>query len=83
MAIPKPFSRVILMNGTPIVLPADLPREEMAAWADFLTIEMDRLEGVALRIATGETAAIAEIDRSRDSTYRPQTAPDHSNSKAA
>jgi len=83
MVIPKPFSQVILISGTPMVLPLDLPRENMAAWADFLTVEMERLEGIALRIAIGETAAIAEIDRSHDSTYQPQTPPDHSITKAA
>ena len=83
MVIPKPFSRVILITGTPMLLSLELPRENMTVWADFLTVEMERLEGIALRIAAGDDAATKEIDRSGDAAYRPQTLPDRSNAKAA
>ncbi|MDA1232053.1 MAG: lysophospholipid acyltransferase family protein [Planctomycetota bacterium] len=72
MAIPKPFSKVILIAGTPIPVPPDLPREEMTAWAEFVSLEMGRLEQIATRIQNGDVAAIDEIDRRADSTYRPQ-----------
>jgi lysophospholipid acyltransferase (LPLAT)-like uncharacterized protein len=72
MAIPKPFSKVILIAGTPIRVPIDLPREEMMAWAEFVSDEMARLELLAQRIQRGDTTASGEIGRSSDSGYRPQ-----------
>lgn len=83
MVIPKPFSSVILIAGTPIVLSSDLPREEMLSWSEFLSGEMNRLEQLALRIAASDDTAAAEIDRSSDPTYRPQPKPELSISKAA
>ena len=73
MAIPKPFSSVILIAGTPITVPIDLPREEMLAWADFVSHEMARLELLAERIRQGDTKATSEIDRSSDPGYRPHS----------
>lgn len=72
MAIPKPFSKVILIAGTPIAVPVDLPREEMVAWAQLVSDEMARLELLAERLERGDTTASGEIDRSSDPEYRPQ-----------
>lgn len=83
MAIPKPFSRVILIAGTPITLPPELPREEMTMWAEFVSAEMARLELIALRMQNGDAAAADEIDRTADPTYRPLSQPESSTSKAA
>jgi lysophospholipid acyltransferase (LPLAT)-like uncharacterized protein len=71
MVIPKPFSKVILIAGTPIVVPADLPRENMTLWADFVSTEMDRLERIAQRILAGDASAVDEIDRTADPGYLP------------
>ena len=49
MLIPKPFSKVLLITGTPIRLPDNLPRENMAAWAALLQSEMERLDEIAKR----------------------------------
>lgn len=75
MAIPKPFSKVVLIAGTPITVPVDLPREEMTAWAEFVSNEMARLELLAERIQRGESSALEEIDRRSDPEYRPQSRP--------
>ena len=72
MAIPKPFSKVTLIAGTPIAVPMDLPRDEMMAWAEFVSSEMARLELLAERIQRGDATAPDEIDRSSDLEYRPQ-----------
>jgi len=73
MAIPKPFSKVILIAGTPMTVPIDLPREEMMAWAEFVSDEMARLERLAERIQRADATASCEIDRSSDPGYRPHS----------
>jgi len=83
MAIPKPFSKVILIAGTPITVPGDLPREEMAMWAEFVSAEMARLELIALRMQNGDAAAADGIDRTADPAYRPRSQPVSSTSAAA
>ena len=83
MVIPKPFSKIILIAGTPIIVPPELPREEMAIWADFVHSEMARLELIAQRLQAGETSAADEIDRTADPEYRPQSQANESASRAA
>jgi lysophospholipid acyltransferase (LPLAT)-like uncharacterized protein len=61
MILPKPFSRVLLIAGTPVTVPEDLPREQMAAWANSLQKEMDRLDTLSRRIIAGDDTAVAEI----------------------
>jgi hypothetical protein len=72
MIIPKPFSRVVLIAGTPLVVPEETPREDLAAWADLLQSEMSRLESVGQQILSGDRSAVNTIDRTNDPTYRPQ-----------
>ncbi|MFM7831341.1 MAG: lysophospholipid acyltransferase family protein, partial [Planctomycetaceae bacterium] len=57
LAIPKPFSRAILISGSPIEVPEDVPREQFAAWSNLLTDEMQRLEVLAARICAGDESA--------------------------
>ena len=83
MAIPKPFSKVILIAGTPITVPPELPREEMAMWAEFVNAEMGRLELIARRLQQGDVAAANEIDRTTDPQYWPRSQPESSASAAA
>jgi lysophospholipid acyltransferase (LPLAT)-like uncharacterized protein len=61
MILPKPFSKVLLIAGTPVSVPEDLPRDQMAVWADSLQKEMDRLDALSRRIIDGDTSAAAEI----------------------
>jgi len=75
MLIPKPFSKVLLITGTPIQLPDDLPREEMAAWAGLLQSEMERLDTIAHRMIAGDESASALIDRTGDPRYWPESVP--------
>ena len=83
MTIPKPFSKVILIAGTPITVPPELSREEMATWAEFVNTEMGRLELIALRLQQGDAAAADEIDRTADPAYQPRSRPNNSTSAAA
>ena len=71
MVIPKPFSRVVLIAGTPLVIPEETPREELRAWADLLKLEMSRLETIGQKILSGDRSAPNAIDRTNDPTYRP------------
>lgn len=64
MIIPKPFSTVLLIAGTPITIPEDLPREAMGECADFLQEEMNRLQDIAGRMIAGDAAAASSINRS-------------------
>ena len=73
MAIPKPFSNVVLIAGTPIEVPIDLPRVEMLAWAEFVSDEMARLELLAERIQHADANAAGDIDRSSDPGHRPRS----------
>lgn len=66
MLIPKPFSQALLIAGTPIHVPVDLPREHMKQWAEFLQKEMDRLDAISLRIISGDSGAATLIDRNAD-----------------
>jgi lysophospholipid acyltransferase (LPLAT)-like uncharacterized protein len=63
MILPKPFSKVLLIAGTPMVIPEDLPREAMASQVELLQCEMNRLEDIGRRIMAGDSNAAAEIDR--------------------
>ena len=71
MIIPKPFSRVVLIAGTPLVVPEETPREDLNAWADLLQSEMSRLESIGHQILSGDRSAVNTIDRTTDSTYKP------------
>ena len=71
MIIPKPFSRIVLIAGTPLVIPEETPREELSAWADLLQLEMSRLEAIGQQILSGDRSAPNTIDRTNDPTYRP------------
>lgn len=77
MILPKPFSKVLLIAGTPMVIPDDLPREAMAERADFLQKEMDRLEDIGHRMLAGDSSLAAQIDPSTEIVWSiGQTAQD-------
>lgn len=69
LTIPKPFSRTVLIAGTPVSIPQDADREEIAAYMECLAEEMQRLEKLAERILAGDPAAVSEIDRSGEQTW--------------
>jgi len=71
MIIPKPFSRVLLISGTPIVIPEDVPRDAMTGWANFLQSEMERLDEIAHRMLAGDESAAALIERTTDAHHCP------------
>lgn len=69
MILPKPFSKVLLIAGTPMVIPEDLPREAMATQAELLQSEMNRLEDIGRRMMAGDSNAAAEIVRTYPATW--------------
>lgn len=54
MVIPKPFTTVYLVTGSPIIVPPDLSREELDRYISQLQTAMDRFSEQAERLARGE-----------------------------
>ena len=71
LTVPKPFSTVVLIAGTPVTLPPDLDRDALAACGQALTQEMSRLDELAERLLQGDSNAASLIDRSHDPSYFP------------
>ncbi len=69
LTIPKPFSRTVLIAGTPVSIPEDAEREELAEYMKCLAEEMHRLEQLAERVIGGDQTAVSEIDRSGEHTW--------------
>ena len=64
LAIPKPFSRVIAMSGTPIHVPPNLSRGELEAYAAIVQHAMDELSTKAESLA-GRTTEGPRSERKR------------------
>lgn len=64
MLIPKPFSRVLLLAGTPIDVPADATRREIAQIADGVQQEMDRMDLLGQRIIRGDESSMKYVAES-------------------
>lgn len=54
MLIPRPFTKVYLLTGTPIPIPPDLSREQLHHYIDMAQAEMDRLDAAANAILSGQ-----------------------------
>ena len=54
MMIPKPFTRITVLGGSPLEVPAGLDRPGIERHAQILQAEMDRLEQKIERIAAGK-----------------------------
>ncbi len=54
MVVPKPFSTVYLVTGTPMYVPPDLTREQLAQCVAQVQSAMDRLSDQVERLARGE-----------------------------
>ena len=63
MMIPKPFSRALLLAGTPIDVPSDLSREEIAELTEQIQQEMDRLDLIGQRVIRGDESAEALLSQ--------------------
>ena len=63
LTIPKPFSRVLMLGGPFIYVPADLDRKDLPRHADALETEMARLESLAARMLRGEVPAADRLRR--------------------
>lgn len=58
MLLPKPFSRILLIAGTPIPIPEDSTREQISEYADRIQMEMDRLDVLGRRIIAGDRSLL-------------------------
>ena len=61
MLIPKPFSRLLLIAGTPIDIPAEISRAEISKVTKQIQLEMDRLDAIGIRAIAGDRVALDEI----------------------
>ena len=61
MILPKPFSKVLAIAGTPIELDENLTREQIADVMDRVQDEMDRLDAISDRIIHGDESAAGLI----------------------
>lgn len=74
MLIPKPFSRLLLIAGEPIHVPAELTREQIASLTDEIQDEMARLDDIGKRIISGDESAfelVAHSAHSEDASSDP------------
>lgn len=51
LIIPKPFSRVYLVAGDPIEIPAEIPRDQLGEYAAEIQTKMEQLENQAGQLA--------------------------------
>jgi len=54
MMIPKPFSRLLMIAGAPIEIPAQISREEITRLTEEIQLEMDRLDLLGHRLIAGD-----------------------------
>lgn len=69
MIIPKPFTTVYLVTGSPIRVPPDLSRDELERYVGLLQASMDRLSDQVERLAQGEIERV-EFETAIDETNR-------------
>ena len=60
LTIPKPFSRIVLLAGAPIEVPADVQDEDMESYRQNVQQSMDRLQEIAIAELTQPTATPLE-----------------------
>lgn len=54
LTIPKPFTKVFMLTGDPIVVPPDATREELAGYTDLVQAEMELLDQRAAQLVADE-----------------------------
>lgn len=60
MLLPKPFSKILLIAGAPIVIPEGLSRDGISKQTERIQLEMDRLDLLGRRLVRGE-ASVADL----------------------
>lgn len=65
MLIPKPFSTVYVVMGTPIDIPKDLSRDQMQQYIAIVQAEMDRLTEQTEALVGGSSTSMQERDSPR------------------
>ncbi len=61
MLIPKPFSKVLLLAGSPIDVPSDATRTEITEITEGIQQEMDRIDLLGQRIIRGDESAMQYV----------------------
>ena len=54
MVVPKPFTKVYILLGEPLMIPEDATREELSEWKAELQRRQDEINDIADRMAAGE-----------------------------
>lgn len=75
MLLPKPFSKILLIAGTPIVIPEGISRQEISQQTERIQLEMDRLDLLGRRLVRGETSVIELIGQ--EGVYPADCKTDH------
>jgi hypothetical protein len=63
MLLPKPFTRIIALGGTPLEVPPNLSREELAEYLGKLEALMQDCEQKAQRLMNGESADVVLAEK--------------------
>ena len=63
MMIPKPFSRLLMIAGAPIDIPAEISREEISRITEDIQLEMDRLDLLGQRLIAGDESVMELIPK--------------------
>ena len=63
MMLPKPFSKILLVAGSPITIPPDVGRDDIRRITDEIQLEMDRLDSIADCLIAGEESVANLVQR--------------------
>jgi len=69
--VPKPFSKVFLLTGTPIYVPADITREQMESYQALVESELEQLQVYADRLLRGEITELPPREKHLEETIAP------------
>lgn len=68
--VPKPFSKVILLTGTPIHVPEDISREQMEKYQALIEADLERLQQLADQFLSGELTELPNNPEHTDVSLR-------------
>ncbi|MDB4680042.1 MAG: lysophospholipid acyltransferase family protein [Planctomycetaceae bacterium] len=69
--IPKPFSKVILLTGTPIHVPEDISREQMEEYQAIIEADLVRLQQLADQLLNGQIKELPDNSDRAKISQRP------------
>ena len=82
MMLPKPFSKILLIAGSPIVIPPDVSREQIAQFTEEIQQEMDRLDTIGDCLIAGEESVATLIEQPAKAQQSQDAISDNTDSRA-